>query len=195
MGLWALQGCLQSWRWLGGAGAMLQRELGWASTVRAYKEAYGPKAPRKGRSKRRMASWAPNHPCCPVLTGLRASAWGPTAGAGAAARVAPITAWHHPLHTPGELIWQRDTASEVRPVLHSCGGPQVLTKLVATTPSERVRLRALVNARRMCYEVGSADAMDNDAIVVSMPQRAAQSRQPWVPQHGRAQKLGMGKDP
>lgn len=38
--------------------------------------------------------------------------------------------------------------------------------LVGDTQSERVRLKALIIARRMLYEVGSAGAMDGTALQV-----------------------------
>jgi hypothetical protein len=41
----------------------------------------------------------------------------------------------------GELIWQRDTASEVRPALQNAGGLATLGNLIANTSSERIRLK------------------------------------------------------
>ncbi len=72
----------------------------------------------------------------------------------------------------GELIWQRDTSSEVRPVLLEKGGMRALATLIAQTPSERVRLKVLVLARRMMYEVGSTSTMDPLAFQVRPCRRA-----------------------
>ncbi|KAJ9529228.1 hypothetical protein QJQ45_007907 [Haematococcus lacustris] len=52
----------------------------------------------------------------------------------------------------GELIWQRDTASDFRPVLQAQGGLAVLGTLVSSTSSEPIRLKALVLTRRLMYE-------------------------------------------
>jgi hypothetical protein len=68
--------------------------------------------------------------------------------------------------TPGELIWQRDTASEVRPVLLQTGGMRALARLLQGTGSERVRLKVLMMARRLLYEVGSTSVMDPAALKV-----------------------------
>jgi hypothetical protein len=67
----------------------------------------------------------------------------------------------------GELIWQRDTSSEVRPVLLDLGGMRSLARLLQNTPSERVRLKVLVLARRVLYEVGSTAVMDAAALQVT----------------------------
>lgn len=66
----------------------------------------------------------------------------------------------------GELVWCRDCAADVRPVLLEAGGMGVLASLIEGTNSERVRLRALVVCRRLLYEVGSTGRMDPNAIEV-----------------------------
>lgn len=66
----------------------------------------------------------------------------------------------------GELVWHRDTASEVRPVFLESNGLVAVAELVANTRSERVRLKALIIARRMLYEVGSSGSLDSTALKV-----------------------------